>query len=232
MRGAIVRFLIAQVLTLICITASGAGLGDISTRDATAGLREALTRGTQTAVAQLGKPDGFFRDAKVRIPLPESLARVEGMMRAVGLGGYADDMELRMNRAAEAAVPEARALFVNAVKQMTVGDAKSIISGPQDAATQYFRRLMSDPLAQKFRPIVQKAMDKLLVAQKYDEFARAGARFGLLKKEDANLEDYVTRKTLDGLFSVVADEEKKIRDNPRAAASAILRRVFEAAAQR
>jgi hypothetical protein len=133
-----------------------------------------------------------------------------------------------MNRAAEAAVPEARALLVDAAKRMSVQDAKGILTGGGDAATRYFKRTTSEPLAKRFQPIVKKAMQKVKLAEKYDEIAASGAKLGLVKEEDAQLEDYVTRKTLDGLFVVIAEEEKKIRQDPAGAASAMLRKVFGA----
>ncbi len=207
---------------------AAAGLADITNKDAVAGLKEALTRGSQAAVQQLAAENGFFNNASVKIPLPESLQKVEGMMRSLGMGKYADELVLRMNRAAEAAVPEAKALLVNAVKQMSVEDAKGILTGGNDAATQYFRRTTSDPLAQKFQPIVKKSMAKVKLAEKYDQFADKGARFGLISKEDANLENYITRKSLDGLYLMMAEEEKKIRADPVGSASNIIRKVFGA----
>jgi len=205
-----------------------AGLADISNRDAINGLKEALVRGSQAAVARLGVENGFFGNDRVKIPLPPSLRRLEAVTRSIGVDAHANELVLRMNRAAEAAVPEARTLLVDAVKKMSVQDAKGILTGGDDAATQYFKRATSDPLARRFRPIVKKAMEKVKVAEKYDEIAASGAKLGLVKEEDAQLEDYVTRKALDGLFVAIAEEEKKIRQNPAGAASAILRKVFGA----
>jgi hypothetical protein len=150
-------------------------------------------------------------------------------MRSIGMDRHADELVLRMNRAAEAAVPEAKTLLVDAVKRMSVQDAKGVLTGGEDGATQYFKRTTSEPLAARFRPIVKKAMEKVKLAEKYDEIAASGAKFGLVKEEDAQLEDYVTRKALDGLFFTIAEEEKKIRRDPASAASAILRKVFGAA---
>jgi hypothetical protein len=203
-------------------------LADISDRDTVAGLREALSRGGQAAVARLGVENGFFGNDRVKIPLPPSLRRMEAVMRSIGMDRHADELVLRMNRAAEAAVPEARTLLADAVKKMSVQDAKGILTGGDDAATQYFKRTTSEPLAKRFRPIVKKAMEKVKLAEKYDEIAASGAKFGLVKEEDAQLEDYVTRKALDGLFVVIAEEEKKVRQDPAGAASAILRKVFGA----
>jgi hypothetical protein len=222
------RSLALVVLLAAATTAVAAGLADLSNRDAVAGLQEALVKGSHAAVERLGVENGFFGNERVKIPLPDSFKRAERLMRSVGLGKHADELVLRMNRAAEAAVPEARALLVNAVKTMSVQDAKSILTGGDDAATRYFQRTTSDPLSQKFLPIVKKSMEKVRVAEQYDEFARRGGRFGLVKEQDANLENYITRKALDGLFIVIAEEEKKIRKDPVGSASAIISKVFGA----
>ena len=149
-------------------------------------------------------------------------------MRSIGMDRHADELVLRMNRAAEAAVPEARSLLVDAVKTMSVQDAKGILTGGENAATQYFKRTTSEPLAKRFQPIIRKAMQKVKLAEKYDEIAASGAKLGLVKEQDAQLEDYVTRKALDGLFVVIAEEEKKIRQDPAGTASAIIKKVFGA----
>ena len=223
-----VRILGVLAALAIPVAASAAGLADISNRDAINGLKEALTRGSQAAVARLGVEDGFLKNPSVRIGLPPALRSAEAVIRSIGMGTQADDLVLRMNRAAEAAVPEARTLLTNAVRKMSVQDAKGILTGGDDAATQYFKRTTSEPLAKQFQPIVKKAMEKVKLADKYNEIAASGARFGLVKEEDAKLEDYVTRRALDGLFVVIAEEEKKIRQNPAGAASAIIRKVFGA----
>jgi len=208
--------------------ASAAGLAEISNRDAVNGLKEALTRGSQAAVARLGVEDGFLKNNSVRIGLPPALRSAEAVIRSIGMSTQADDLVLRMNRAAEAAVPRAKSLLTNAVKKMSVQDAKGILTGGNDAATQYFKRTTSEALAKQFQPIVKKAMDKVKLAEKYNEIAASGARLGMVKDEDAKLEDYVTRRALDGLFVAIADEEKKIRQNPAGAASSIIRKVFGA----
>jgi hypothetical protein len=213
---------------LVPATVWAAGLDDISNRDAINGLKEALTRGSQAAVGRLGVENGFFGNSRVKIPLPPSLRRLEAVMRSIGMDKHADELVLRMNRAAEAAVPEAKTLLVDAVKKMSVQDAKGILIGGEDAATRYFKRTTSEPLARRFQPIVKKAMAKVKLAEKYDEIAASGAKLGLVKEEDAQLEDYVTRKALDGLFVAIAEEEKKIRRDPAGAASALLRKVFGA----
>ena len=202
------------------------GLGDLSNQDAVAGLKAALDKGAQVAVQRLGAENGFFGNDKIKIPLPESLQKIEAGMRAIGMGKQADELVLRMNRAAEAAVPEARALFVNAIKQMSVQDAKGILTGGKDSATQYFRQKTADPLTQKFLPIVQKAMAKVKLAEVYDKYAGRGAQFGMVKKEDVKLESYITRKALDGLYVSIAEEEARIRANPVQESSKIIRKVF------
>jgi hypothetical protein len=220
---------VSAVLTAFIVSsASAAGLDDITNRDAVNGLKQALTNGAQAAVAKLGKENGFFGDSRIRIPLPPSMKRAEAVMHSIGAGKQADDLVLRMNRAAEAATPHAKSLLIDAAKKMSVQDAKGILTGGQDSATQYFKRTTSDALAQKFKPIVKKAMAKVKLAQAYDEIAASGAKFGLVKEDDANLEDYITGRTLDGLFVGIADEEKKIRENPKAAASSIVKKVFGA----
>ena len=149
-------------------------------------------------------------------------------MRRFGLGRYADELVLAMNRAAEAAVPEARTLLVGAVKKMTVEDAKGILTGGDTAGTAYFRRATEDQLRARFLPIVSRATARVKLAEKYNEYADKGVRFGLLSQQDANLDAYVTQKALDGLFVVIADEERQIRQDPIGSASSLIRKVFGA----
>ena len=205
-----------------------AGLESITGPDATSGLKAALEKGAVAAVDLLGKTDGFMGNAAVKIPLPESLKKYEKMMRNFGMGKYADELELTMNRAAEAAVPEAKKLFVDAVKKMSVQDAKGILSGGPTSGTDYFKRSTSDPLRAKFLPIVKLATSKVKLAEKYNQYAQKGVQFGLVKKEQANPDDYVTQKALDGLFVMVAEEEKKIRQDPVKTGSEIIKKVFGA----
>lgn len=221
---------IIRLLPLLFLAPSvfAASLADLSNRDVVAALKEALNKSSQAAVSRLGVENGFFGDERVKIPLPDSLKRAERVMRSIGMSKQADDLVLRMNRAAEAAVPEAKALLIGAVKKMSIQDAKSILTGGDTAATEYFRRTTSDPLAERFMPIVQDAMGRVKLAEAYDRFAEGGKRFGLIKDEDANLERYITRKALDGLFLVMAEEEKKIRQDPVGTASSIIRKVFGA----
>jgi len=149
-------------------------------------------------------------------------------MRMVGMGRTADELILTMNRAAEAAVPEAKKLLVDSVKKMTVQDAKGILTGGDTAGTEYFRRTTQDQLRTRFLPIVKRSTAKVGLAQTYNQYAEQGARFGLVKKEHANLDAYVTEKALDGLYFMIAEEEKKIRRDPVGSASSIIKKVFGA----
>src|SRR4051812_33242540 len=219
----------AAMATLVISTGALAGLEEISNAQAVAGLKAALEKGSLAAVSSLGRQDGFWGNARVRIPLPDGLQRAERMMRRVGMGKYADELHVAMNRAAESAVPEARQLFVNSVKKMTVEDAKGIVGGGDTAGTAYFRRTTGGELHKRFLPIVQKATAKVSLAQKYDRYADRAAGLGLVKQEDADLDEYVTRKALDGLYLMVAEEEKKIRKDPLRTGSSIIKKVFGAA---
>lgn len=221
-------FLTALIALFFATAALALSLGDLSNKDAAGGLREALTQGAGKAVDQLGKSDGFLGNPKVRIPLPENLRKVEGLMRKLGMGKSVDELETAMNRAAEAAVPEARTLLVNSIKQMSVQDAKGILTGGDDAATQYFKRTTAEPLSGKFRPIVGKAIAKVKLAEKYDEFAGKAAKFGLVKEDDAHLDSYVTTKALDGLYLMIGEEERAIRKDPLGAAGSLAKKVFGA----
>jgi len=223
------KILAIPLLLLLPLPAAEAGLLDSFTdQQSVTGLRQALEQGSLAAVAALGKTDGFLGNPKVRIPLPENLRKVEGMMRPLGYGRQFDELTTTMNRAAEAAVPEARKLFVDAVAKMTVSDAKTIISGPQDSATQYFRKNSEASLTERFLPVVSGYTEKLGLARQYNKLAGKAARFGLVGEQDARIEQYVTRKALDGLFFMVAEEEKAIRTNPAKAAGDWAKKIFGA----
>ncbi len=212
----------------ISLPASAAGLDGISNTDATSGLRQALTDGSAAAVNLLGKENGYFGNPKVKIPLPPSLKKVEGAMRALGMRRQADELVLTMNRAAEAAAPEAKALLVDSVKKMTVQDAKKILTGGDTAATEYFRRTTEPQLTQRFLPIVKKATDRVGLAQQYNSLAGQGASLGLIKEDQATIERYVTKKALDGLYFMIGEQEKAFRQNPLGATSNIVKKVFGA----
>jgi hypothetical protein len=195
-------------------------------QDATAALRAALTQAAQQSIGRLGAPDGFLGNPAVRIPLPGKLAKGEKMLRAVGLGDEADELVLAMNRAAEAAMPEAKGLLVDSVKQMTIQDAAQILAGGDDAATQYFRRMTSERLTELMLPVVRRSTETVGVAQRYNELGAKAKQFGLVEERDATLEGYVTQKALDGLFVTMAAEEAAIRKDPLGQANPLLQQVF------
>lgn len=201
-------------------------LGDLSNTDATRGLKAALERGAAASVTLLGRPDGFLGNPKVRIPLPGFLADAAKFLRAMGRGKQVDELEVAMNRAAEAAVPLAKDMLANAVKTMTVADARNILRGGDTSVTQFFAERTRTPLTGRFLPVVTKATEKVGLAEKYNRVAGKAAGMGLVKNEDASMEHYVTRKSLDGLYLMIGEEEKKIRQDPVGTGSAILRKVF------
>ncbi len=208
--------------------ASALTIADLSNQDAVEGLKDALVQGADRAVAQLGTANGFLGNPKVKIPLPDSLKKVESVMRMMGMGAQADELVTNMNRAAEMAVTEAKPLLVDSVKRMGVQDAKGILTGGDDAATQYFRRTTSDALTQKFLPIVKEMTKRVNLAQLYNQYAGQAATFGVIDPKDANIDDYVTRKALDGLFLVIAEQERAIRKDPVGSASKMVQKVFGA----
>ena len=220
----------ASVLALFLFIgqAQAVELADLSNKEASGGLKDALIQASGAAVGKLGVTDGFFKNPKVKIPLPDSLKKAEKAMRLFGMGKQADDLVLRMNRAAEAAVPEAKVLLVDAVKKMSVQDAKDILTGGDDAATQYFKKSTAASLTAKFLPMVKEATQDVQLAQQYNKFAETGMQYGLVKKDQANLEQYVTQKTLDGLYLMMAEEEKAIRKDPLGASTSLIKKVFGA----
>ncbi len=198
----------------------------LSETDAASGIRTALERGAEAAVQILGRSDGFLGNAKVRIPLPGHLEDAAKLMRKLGQGKRVDELVTAMNRAAEAAVPEARTLLVNTVKQISVEDALRLVKGGDTAVTDFFARKTRTPLGEKFLPIVTRATEGVDLAAKYNKVAGKGVGLGLVKAEDANVQQYVTRKALDGLYLMIGEEEKKIRADPVGTGSAILKKVF------
>ena len=203
-------------------------LADLSNAEASKGLKTALEKGALSAVGRLGVIDGFMGNDKVRIPLPASLEPAAKLLRTFGQGERLDELIMAMNRGAEAAVPLAKDLLVNAVQTMSVTDAKGILAGGDTAVTDFFATRTRPALAVKFLPVVSHATEKVGLAAKYNELAGKAADLGLMKKEDANIQQYVTGKTLDGLFIMISEEEKKIRQNPVGYGSAVLARVFGA----
>ncbi len=199
---------------------------EVTEVDAASGIRAALQRGAESAVGLLGKADGFAGNPLVRIPLPGFLNEVAKVAKYTGQQAKVDELVTAMNRAAEAAVPEAKALLVNAVKNMSVSDAKRVLTGGEGSVTAFFAEKTRAALSTKFLPIVTKATDKVALADKYNALAGKASGMGLLKKEDANIQQYVTGKTLDGLYLMIGEEEKKIRQDPVGTGNAILKKVF------
>jgi hypothetical protein len=190
------------------------------------GLREALRIGTDNVVSQLGRADGFLGDPAIRIPLPRDLERVREPLDRVGLSGMLDDLEVRMNRAAEAATPRAKALFVDAIRDMTLEDAEAILRGPDDAATRYFQSRMSDPLAAEMRPIVDETLAEAGAVQLHDNVMRRYRSIPFMPEVESDLTGHVVNRALDGVFHYLAVEEAAIRQDPARRTTELLRRVF------
>ena len=203
-------------------------LADLSQQDATGGLKDALSQGAKLAVQQLGKPGGFSNDPDVRIVLPGKLGQATSALKMMGMGKQVEQLETSMNLAAEAAVPQAQAILIDAVKQMSVQDAKGILSGPNDAATQYLNKTSREQIRAKFLPIVKQATAKVGVAQQYNALAGQAASLGVLDAKSANVEGYVTEQALNGLFAIIAEQEAGIRENPAGAATSLAKKVFGA----
>ncbi|WP_374432894.1 DUF4197 domain-containing protein [Inhella sp.] len=196
--------------------------------DAAQGVRAALERGALAAVSQLGRVDGFFAHPELKIELPGALKDAAKLLKATGQGKKVDALVLAMNRAAEAAVPQARDLLVQTVKKISVEDALRLVRASEDdAVTRFFETKTREPLTERFLPIVTKATEKQSLADKYNAVAGKAAGLGLLKGEDSNIQSYVTRKALDGLYRLIGEEEKKIRQDPVGTGSAILKKVFK-----
>lgn len=213
----------------------GKNSNNVSEADASRGIKEALAQGVDRAVRQLGKQDGFFRDQAVKIFVPEKIRRLADLARQLGAGRKVDDFELSMNRAAEKAVPAAAGILADAVRQMTLQDAIGLVRGGETSATDFFRRSSEQKLYAAFRPIVEKQTASVGVTQKYKDFSKkaGGSSMGALlggggqgSATSTDLDDYVTREAIDGLFHVIAEQEKQIRQNPASRTTELLRRVF------
>jgi hypothetical protein len=225
-----------RMLAALAVMAAGLGLSPaayadllsaLTQKDASAGLKAALERGAQAAVDLLGKTDGFWANERVRIPLPQWLEKSSSVLKMMGRGQEVDDLHQNINRAAEQAVPQAKTILVGAVRSMSVQDAKAVLTGGENSATQYFETKTRQPIGTKFTPIVTKVTQKIGLAQQYDGLASKAQSLGLVK-DDASIEHHVTNKALDGLFLMIGDEEKKIRADPAGTGSALLKKVFGA----
>jgi hypothetical protein len=208
------------------ISSGGAKTGSLSQGEMGDGLKEALRVGTENVVAQLGQAGGFYSDKAIRIPLPGQLATVQKALKAAGYSSLVDDLELKLNQAAEQATPKAKALFVDAISAMTIQDAQKILSGPDDSATQYFRKSMGPGLATEMKPIVDATLADAGAVQAYDAMMGQYKALPFMPDAKANLSDYVVEKGMDGIFHYVAKEESAIRNNPAARTTDLLKKVF------
>jgi len=213
---------------VLCLCAYSLDLSQLTNQDAARGIKAALNTGAASAIGKLGVPGGFLNNPKVKIPLPPALDEIAKGMRFLGRGKDADELVAAMNQAAEQAVPQAKELLTNAVKSMSIEDAKKILTGGDQSVTDFFRAKTAAPLGRKFLPIVKRETDQVGLALKYDQFAAQGTRLGLIKGDAANIEQYVTDKALDGLYLMIGEEERAIRQNPLQAGSAIVSKVFGA----
>lgn len=215
------------VLAVAVLPAQAGVLDKLSTQDANSGLKGALEQGSNAAVALLGKENGFLNNDKVKIQLPGVLEKARPILQMTGKAGQLDELVVAMNRAAESAVPKAKPLLVNAVKSMTLTDAKNILTGGDTSVTDFFKSKTSAQLAEQFLPSVKAVTDKSGLASKYNQVMGQAQKFGVVSEQEANVEKYVTAKAMDGLFFMIAEEEKKIRQDPIGAGSQAVRKVFE-----
>ncbi len=220
--------LLAGVPGLFALRAQALTLAELTQGETVQGLKTALERGARLAISQLSQPNGFLGNDKVRIPLPKQLQDNEKMLRKLGQGRRLDELVSTMNRAAEAAVPQAQELMLAAVRGMTVEDGKKILRGGETSVTTFFAEKTRLPLSAKFLPVVTQSTERVGLAGQYNRVAGKAADFGLLRREDANIEQYVTGKALDGLYFMIGEEERKIRRDPVGTGSAILGKVFGA----
>lgn len=211
---------------LFAAQACALSLNDLSQNQAGDGLKSMLEQSTRLAVEQLGQPGGFNKNPDVHIELPGNLGKAARAMKMLGQGKQVKALEDSMNSAAEAAIPEAQALLLDAIKNMTISDAKSILNGPSNSATTYLDRSSREQLRSRFLPLVAQATQSSGLAQKYNNFAGQAANYGVIDSKDASIEGYVTEQALDGLFTIIGQQEASIRQNPAQAATDIAKKVF------
>jgi hypothetical protein len=200
--------------------------GGLSEKDAGDGIREALVKGTGESVKLVTNVDGYFGNPEIKIPFPQEAKEIESKLRAIGLGNKVDEVILSLNRAAEDAGKEAKPIFIAAIKGMSITDAINIVKGENDAATKYLNRTTSPQLNVKFQPVIKISLDKVDATKQWEELVKTYNKIPFVKKMNPNLTEYVTGKAIDGLFVMVAKEELKIRKDPMARTSEILKKVF------
>lgn len=215
-------------LSLFAASAYAISLADLSNKDASGGLKAALETGSNAAVAKLGAEGGFLNNDKVRIQLPKILEQARPLLQMTGKGKKLDELVLQMNKAAEAAVPMAKPLLIDAVKSMSISDAKNILTGGETSVTDFFRGKTQDKLAVQFLPVVKNVTDRSGLATQYNAAMSLAPKMGVLAKEQATVEGYVTQRALDGLYTMIAEEEKAIRADPLGSGSKLIGKVFGA----
>ncbi|NFV79586.1 DUF4197 domain-containing protein [Magnetospirillum aberrantis] len=208
-------------------SSNSGGLGAaLSTSDIASGLKEALRQGSAAVTQRLGQADGFNADPKVHIPLPDSLRSVQSALKMTGMSGLADDLELKLNRAAEAATPKAKQIFTSALEKMTLDDARAILNGPKDSATQYFKKAMTPDLKTAFRPVIDKTVAEAGAVKSFETLTSSAKGLPMVGDARSMLTDHVLDGALSGIFAYLAEEEAAIRDNPAKRGSELLRKVF------
>lgn len=204
------------------------GEGSLTTEQVVAGLKEALIKGISTGSAQAARVDGYFKNPKIKIPFPSDVQRVEDKLRQIGLGNEVDKFVMTLNRGAEDAAKEAKPIFITAIKSMTIQDAWGILKGEDDAATQYLIRTTSGQLKAKFKPVIKSSLEKVNATKYYGDIVNTYNKIPFTEKVNPDLDDYAADKAVEGLFYLVAQEEKKIRENPVARTTELLKKVFAA----
>lgn len=215
-------------LSLLAASAYAMSLADLTNQDASGGLKAALEQGSNMAVAKLGAENGFLNNEKVRIPLPKILEQARPLLKMTGKGKQLDELVVQMNHAAEAAVPMAKPLLLDAIKSMSISDAKNILTGGDTSVTDFFREKTAPKLAVQFLPIVKKVTDRSDLANKYNATLALAPKMGMIAKEQTTVEGYVTQRALDGLYTMIAEEEKAIRADPIGTGSKLIGKVFGA----
>jgi hypothetical protein len=198
----------------------------LTTAEVADGLKEALIKGTSTGSDQASQLDGYFKNPQIKIPLPPELQKIESKLRSIGLGDQVEKFVLTLNRGAEDAAREAKPIFISAVKQMTVQDAWGILKGSDNAATEYLKRTTSAQLREKFKPVIANSLNKVSATKYYTDIVTTYNKIPLVEKVNPDLNDYATTKAMDGLFLLIAGEEKKIRENPLERTTELLKKVF------
>lgn len=218
----------AQISQAIGDVQKGLGQESLTSADVAEGLKEALIKGISTGSDIVSQVDGYFKNPEIKIPFPPDVRKVDDRLRQIGLGGEVDKFIMTLNRGAEDAAKEAKPIFINAIRSMTIEDAWGILRGEDDAATQYLKRTTSADLAARFKPVIQQSLNKVNATKYYSDIVNTYNRIPLVEKVNPDLDDYATSKAIDGLFVMIAREEKRIREDPVARTTDILKRVFGA----